>query len=79
MKCVSSRAFNQDISKAKRNALEEPVFVTDRGKPTHVLMSVDAYWKLAGQPETLPGLLAEPALAGRELDWRTLGPWPRGN
>jgi hypothetical protein len=39
------------------------VFVTDRGRATHVLMSIDAYRKLAGQAETIVDLLAmdEPA------------------
>ncbi|MGH1559284.1 type II toxin-antitoxin system prevent-host-death family antitoxin [Caulobacter segnis] len=27
----------------------EPVFVTDRGRPTHVLMSVETYRRLAGR------------------------------
>ncbi len=40
MKIVTAREFNQDISKAKRFAAAEPVFVTDRGRPTHVLLSV---------------------------------------
>ena len=43
MKIMSSREFNQDVSQAKRVARREPVFVTDRGKPTHVLMSIDAF------------------------------------
>ncbi|PXA90155.1 prevent-host-death protein [Caulobacter sp. D4A] len=58
MKVVSSRAFNQDVSAAKRAARIEPVFVTDRGRATHVLMSVEAYRKLAGQAETIVDLLA---------------------
>jgi hypothetical protein len=33
---MSSREFNQDVSQAKRVARREPIFVTDRGKPTHV-------------------------------------------
>ncbi|MFT4252535.1 MAG: type II toxin-antitoxin system Phd/YefM family antitoxin [Caulobacter sp.] len=67
MKVVSSRAFNQDVSAAKRAARIEPVFVTDRGRATHVLMSVEAYRKLAGQAETIVDLLAmdEPAPEAR--------------
>lgn len=66
MKVVSSREFNQDVSAAKRAARIEPVFVTDRGRATHVLMSVEAYRKLAGQAETIVDLLAitDPAPAG---------------
>ena len=42
MKIVSAREFNQDVSKVKRFASGEPVFVTDRGRPTHVLLSIAA-------------------------------------
>ncbi|RAK51545.1 type II toxin-antitoxin system Phd/YefM family antitoxin [Phenylobacterium deserti] len=66
MKVMSSREFNQDVSQAKRAARVEPVFVTDRGKPTHVLMSVEAYRKLTGRNESIVDLLALPA--GPELD-----------
>lgn len=58
MKVITSRDFNQDVSQAKRAARIEPVFVTDRGKATHVLMSVETYRKLTGQTETIVDLLA---------------------
>lgn len=60
MKVLTSREFNQDVSQAKRAARLEPVFVTDRGKPTHVLMSIEAYRRLSGQTETIVDLLAMP-------------------
>ena len=60
MKLVSSRDFNQHVSAAKRAARLEPVFITDRGKPTHVLMSIEAFRQFAGQRETLVDLLAMP-------------------
>jgi PHD/YefM family antitoxin component YafN of YafNO toxin-antitoxin module len=75
MKTVTSREFNQDVSKAKRFAAQEPVFVTDRGKPTHVLIGIDAYRQLVGKPDTLPDLLAASAPLATEPDWRALGPW----
>lgn len=58
MKVITSREFNQDVSQAKRAARIAPVFVTDRGKATHVLMSVEAYRKLIGQTENIVDLLA---------------------
>jgi len=58
VKVISSRDFNQDVSQAKRAARIEPVFVTDRGRTTHVLMSIEAYRKLTGQSETIVDLLA---------------------
>ena len=60
MRVVSSREFNQDVSQAKRLARFEPVFVTDRGRPTHVLMSMEAFRRLSGPVETIVDLLAAP-------------------
>lgn len=60
MRIVTSREFNQDVSSAKRMARMEPVFVTDRGRPTHVLVSIDAYRRLSGQVESILDLLSEP-------------------
>jgi PHD/YefM family antitoxin component YafN of YafNO toxin-antitoxin module len=60
MKRVTSRELNQDVSRAKRFALVEPVFVTDRGRPTHVLISIDAWRQLSGERETMTQLLAAP-------------------
>jgi len=60
MKVVSSRDFNQDVSHAKRAARLEPVFITDRGRPTHVLMSIENFKNLTGQTETMVDLLAMP-------------------
>ena len=68
MKVLSSRDFNQDVSQAKRVARLEPVFVTDRGKPTHVLMSIDAFRQLTGDSESIVDLLAMPGLADVEPD-----------
>lgn len=77
LKSFTSREFNQDVSHAKRVALYEPVFVTDRGKPSHVLLSIEAYRHLVGKSDTLADLLAasEPIVA--EPDWRAAGPWAR--
>jgi PHD/YefM family antitoxin component YafN of YafNO toxin-antitoxin module len=77
MKNFSSREFNQDVSQAKRVALNEPVFVTDRGKPTHVLMSIGAYRQLLGKPDTLAELLGASEPIHAEPDWRSAGPWVR--
>ena len=43
---LSSREFNQDTSRAKKAAKFGPVFITDRGQPAHVLLSIDDYRKL---------------------------------
>ncbi|WP_443747866.1 type II toxin-antitoxin system Phd/YefM family antitoxin [Asticcacaulis solisilvae] len=58
MATMSSREFNQDVGKAKRVARIEPVFITDRGRPTHVLMSFEAFRQISGQTESIIDLLA---------------------
>lgn len=45
---LSSREFNQDTSRAKKAATTGPVFITDRGIPAHVLLSIEEYQRLAG-------------------------------
>lgn len=77
MKVFSSRDFNQDVSNAKRVARFEPVFVTDRGKPTHVLMSIDAFRQLAGQTESMVDLLAMPGTAEVDPDAMRSDTWDR--
>jgi prevent-host-death family protein len=67
MKVIGSREFNQDVSAAKRLARLEPVFVTDRGRPTHVLMSIDTFRRMSGQRESIVELLAMPAAGASEL------------
>lgn len=57
---ISSREFNQDTGRAKRAAEQGPVYITDRGRPAHVLLTFDAYQELVGRHRILD-LLAEPA------------------
>lgn len=58
MKVMTSRDFNQDVSQAKRAARLGPVWITDRGKPTHVLLSIEAFERLSGPRSTILDLLA---------------------
>ncbi len=50
----TSREFNQDASRVKRAAKRGPVFITDRGRPAHVLMTVEAYDRIRADRRTLP-------------------------
>jgi prevent-host-death family protein len=58
MTLMSSREFNQDTGKAKKLAEKEPVFITDRGAPSHVLLSIDEYTKLASRGRSLSDMLS---------------------
>lgn len=67
---MTSREFNQDTSGAKRAAQAGPVFITDRGKPAHVLLSFDEYQRLAGREvegRNIVELLAMPE--GQDIDF----------
>jgi prevent-host-death family protein len=55
---MTSREFNQDVSQAKRAARLAPVWITDRGTPTHVLLSIEAFERLSGARETIVDRLA---------------------
>jgi prevent-host-death family protein len=57
---VSSREFNQDTSGAKKAAAKGPVFITDRGRPAHVLLTIREYMRMKKKQPTLPELLAMP-------------------
>lgn len=57
---VTSREFNQDVSKVKRAAINGPVFITDRGHPAHVLLTIQDYQKLTETKENIIDLLAMP-------------------
>lgn len=57
---VSSREFNHDTSGAKKAALNGPVFITDRGKPAHVLLSIDEYRRLTSTQPSIIDILAMP-------------------
>lgn len=69
----SSREFNQDTSRAKRAAKKGPVFITDRGRPSHVLLSIDAYENLAGKRHSLLEALAMPDVGSFDFEFPRLG------
>jgi prevent-host-death family protein len=65
---ISSRDFNQDTSGAKKAAKKGPVFITDRGRPAHVLMTIDDYQKLTGGSGSIIDMLAMPRVEDIEFD-----------
>jgi PHD/YefM family antitoxin component YafN of YafNO toxin-antitoxin module len=64
---LSSREFNQDAGRAKRATKTGPVFITDRGRPAHVLLSIEDYRRLSGAHQNILDLLAMPEAA--EIDF----------
>ncbi|HEV2397248.1 MAG TPA: type II toxin-antitoxin system Phd/YefM family antitoxin [Candidatus Sulfotelmatobacter sp.] len=64
---LSSRQFNQDTSRAKRAAKKGPVFITDRGRPSHVLMTAEEYERITKGHKNIAESLAMPEAA--EIDF----------
>ncbi len=58
---LSSREFNQNTGRAKSAARRGPVIITDRGQPSHVLLTFADYRQLLGRQENIIDLLGAPA------------------
>lgn len=67
IKTLSSREFNQNASEAKKAASKGPVFITDRGRPAHVLLSIEDYRRITGGREKIADLLAMPGIERLDL------------
>lgn len=67
MPTLTSRELNHDVSSAKRAAQSGPVIITDRGKPSHVLMTYDDFTRLSGKRRSLIDALSMPELS--EIDF----------
>ncbi|HEX4309300.1 MAG TPA: type II toxin-antitoxin system Phd/YefM family antitoxin [Acidobacteriaceae bacterium] len=65
---LSSREFNQNVSRARKAAGKGPVIITDRGCPAHVLLSIDDYRRITGKQESIVDLLAAPKSATIDFD-----------
>lgn len=65
---ISSREFNQDTGRAKHAAEKGPVIITDRGQPSHVLLSFEAYQRLVRKGPSLLEALAMPGGENIEFD-----------
>lgn len=59
---LSSRQLNQDARKAMKAAEAGPVIITDRGRPTHVLLTFDEYRRILGGRARIADLLAMPGI-----------------
>jgi prevent-host-death family protein len=80
MSTLSSREFRQEIGRAKKAAKRGPVFITDRGQPAYVLLTVQEYQRITSKQENILDLLGmpdapqvefEPPRLSDDLDRRT--------
>lgn len=74
---LSSREFNQDTGGAKKAAAQGPVFITERGRPSHVLLTIEEYRKLMGGPKKIADLLAMPGIEDVELEIPRMPDFPQ--
>ncbi|MEM8579603.1 MAG: type II toxin-antitoxin system Phd/YefM family antitoxin [Pseudomonadota bacterium] len=65
---ITSREFNQDVSRAKRVAKAGPVFITDRGRPAHVLLTIEDYQAITGGRRSLADAMSAPGLSSIDFD-----------
>jgi prevent-host-death family protein len=65
---LSSREFNQDASRAKKAAQSGPVFITDRGRPAHVLLTIEEYQRVTRSQVSIVDLLAMPGAADVDFE-----------
>ena len=63
----SSREFNQRASEAKKAASQGPVFITDRGRPAYVLLTIEDFRALTTAGRDIAALLAMPDMGDFEL------------
>lgn len=72
----TSREFNQQVTRARRATREGPVFITNRGEPEQVLLSIADYRRLSATRLTLGDLLSNSEVAdiNLELPSRTVEP-----
>jgi len=64
---LSGRELNQDIGRAKKAAKRGPVFITARGRPSHVLLSMEEYQRITGKHQSLVEALAMPGVVRHRL------------
>src|SRR3546814_10620333 len=74
---LSSRELNQDIGRAMKAARKDPVFITDRGKPAHVLLSFEEYQRLTGNRRNIVEALSVPGLSDIEVEFPRSRELPR--
>lgn len=69
---LSSREFNHNTGHAKIAARSGPVFITDRGRPALVLLSIEDYNKLQPALASITDLLGMPQAADIAFDPPTM-------
>ena len=65
---MSARQFNRSTGEAKRAATDGPLYITDRGRPSHVLVSYEHYRRLVqDMPSLVEALCSTPGVGTVDL------------
>lgn len=64
----TSREFSRNVARAKKATRAGPVFITERGRPAHVLLAVEDFRQLSGTRRNLVEALSMPELAETDFD-----------
>jgi len=54
----SSREFNQDVTREKKAAKHGPVFITEGGNPSHVLLAFNDYKKITNKKKNIVEIIS---------------------
>lgn len=63
---LSGREFSRDTEAARKAASQGPVFIADRGRPTHVLLTIADYQRLNSRHMSLADALGQ---SGADFDF----------
>jgi prevent-host-death family protein len=77
IKTLSSREFQQNANQAQKATRSGPVFITNRGRPTQVLLSFEEYQQITGSKRSLLEALSMPGLSDIEVDFPKSRTLPR--
>ena len=68
MQTITSREFNQNPTHAKQAALTGPVQITEQGKVSHVLLSIEQYQAITNTRDSIVDLLLMPDTDGLDFE-----------
>lgn len=70
---LTSREFEQAAGRARQAAEAGPVFITERGRPAHVLISIEEYRRLSRTSRNLADSLSHAGSADIAFDPPKMG------
>jgi hypothetical protein len=70
---ISSRKFDKDPKCARKAADNGPVFISERGRHTYALLTIEEYRRIGGSAETILDLIAMPRTGDIDFDPPRMG------